>query len=157
MFTVLSQIFTNSRHAFLEFGVEWRESQTFNLKNSSYIWPWPHSLVYILPYWIIHILHRNPRPKTKFWLMWILNIFLFPWHILFFESLKFNSPKIALTQDMSLKSPAAAASPGSGSPLAQTVSTGRYELVLHQPFSGFLQHAVSLTTIYHSLVSTSTK
>ena len=54
------------------------------------------------------------------------------------------SPKIALTQDMSLKSPAAAASPGSGGPLAQTVSTGRYELVLHQPFSGFLQHAVVL-------------
>ena len=94
--------------------------------KASYIWPWPHSLIYILPYWIIHILHRNPRPKTKFWLMWILNILLFPWHILFFW--KPYSPKIALTQDMSLKSPAAAAaSPGSGGPLAQTVSTGRYE------------------------------
>ena len=65
--------------------------------KASYIWPWPHSLVYILPYWIIHILHRNPRPKTKFWLMWILNILLFPWHILFLESRihpRLLSPKI---------------------------------------------------------------
>ena len=65
--------------------------------KASYIWPWPHSLVYILPYWIIHILHRNPRPKTQFGLMWILNIFLFPWHILFLESHihpRLLSPKI---------------------------------------------------------------
>ena len=80
--------------------------------KASYIWPGPHYLVYILPYWIIHILHRNPRPKTQFGLMWILNIFLFPWHILFLESHihpRLLSPKICPWNPLQQPLPLAAA------------------------------------------------